>query len=54
MRGDDVVFRIEVFNQGNVDATNIEITDYIPAGLILNDNAWSQAGASSSSSSSGG
>ena len=54
MRGDDVVFRIEVFNQGNVDATNIEVTDYIPAGLILNDNAWSQTGASSSSSSSGG
>ena len=44
MRGDDVVFNIEVFNQGNIDATNIEVTDYIPNGLTLNDNAWTLAG----------
>ena len=33
-----------MFNQGNVDATNVEVTDYIPAGLTLNDAAWTQSG----------
>lgn len=28
--GDDVTFTIQVTNQGNVPASNIEITDYIP------------------------
>ena len=36
----DVIFDIEVFNQGNVAATLVEITDYIPAGLTLNDGGW--------------
>ena len=31
---------IEVTNQGTVDATNIQISDYIPAGLTLNDPNW--------------
>lgn len=30
--GDDVSFTITVFNQGTIDATNIEVTDYIPTG----------------------
>ena len=30
--GDDVTFTITVFNQGTIDATNIEVTDYIPTG----------------------
>jgi uncharacterized repeat protein (TIGR01451 family) len=34
--GDDVSFIISLFNQGNVDATNIVITDYIPAGFTFN------------------
>jgi len=34
--GDDLTFTIEVTNQGNVTAENIEITDYIPAGYIYN------------------
>mgnify|MGYP006269710195 CR=1 FL=1 len=30
---DDVTFSITVHNQGTLDATNIEVTDYIPTGL---------------------
>lgn len=37
---DDVTFTITVTNQGNVDASDIEITDYIPTGLALNDGDW--------------
>lgn len=40
-RGDTVTFEIEVFNQGNVDAQNIQVTDYIPAGLeLVATSAW--------------
>jgi len=42
--GDTVTFEIEVFNQGTVDAQNIDVVDYVPAGLILNDAAWSASG----------
>ncbi len=41
--GSDVVFTIQVFNQGDVDASNVEITDYIPASLSLSvndNNGW--------------
>ena len=38
--GDDVTFRISVFNQGNVEANNISLADYVPNGLILNDPDW--------------
>ncbi|MFN8487769.1 MAG: SdrD B-like domain-containing protein [Caldilineaceae bacterium] len=38
--GNDVVFTIEILNQGTVPATNIEVTDYIPAGMVLNDGSW--------------
>ena len=41
--GDNVDFRIIVFNQGNQDAFNIEVVDYIPAGFTLNDPAWTFA-----------
>ncbi len=40
--GDSVKFTISVYNQGNVDATGIQITDYVPAGLTLEDNAWEE------------
>jgi len=40
--GGDVTFDITVFNQGNVDSGAVEVTDYIPTGLILNDSAWNQ------------
>ena len=42
--GDDVTFTIEIFNQGNVDATDVGVIDYIPAGLVLNDPAWTDNG----------
>ena len=38
--GDDVVFDIEIFNQGTIPATNIEVTEYVPDGLVLVDNSW--------------
>ncbi len=42
--GSAVTFDIEVINQGNLDAFNIDLTDYIPTGLILNDSNWSFSG----------
>ena len=38
--GDPVTFRITVFNQGNVAASDIELVDYVPAGLELADPDW--------------
>ena len=39
--GDRVMFNITVFNQGNVDATNVVVTDYIPTELtVRNTNVW--------------
>ncbi len=40
--GDVVTFDIEVINQGNVDATDVEVTDYIPCGFSLSPSstAW--------------
>ncbi len=43
--GDNVTFTITVYNQGSVTAQNIQITDYIPAGMQLNDTDWTAAGA---------
>ena len=31
--GDVITYRIKVFNQGTVDATNIQLIDYVPCGL---------------------
>ena len=42
--GDDITFTITVINQGTVDAANIEVTDFLPAGLVLNDPAWTDNG----------
>jgi uncharacterized repeat protein (TIGR01451 family) len=41
---DSVRFLIEVFNQGNITATNITIVDYIPAGFVLSSTAPVNAG----------
>ena len=41
--GDNVTFTITVINQGTLDATNVQVTDYIPTGLTLTDAAWSTA-----------
>lgn len=42
--GDAVTFTIEVINQGDIDAANIEITDYVPAGMVLADADWTDNG----------
>jgi protocatechuate 3,4-dioxygenase beta subunit len=45
--GSQVTFKIEVFNQGNVTATNTQVTDYIPAGFTFtaaNNPAWAASG----------
>jgi len=44
-----ISFTITVVNQGDLAAQNIEIIDYIPAGLILNDVNWILAGANATS-----
>ncbi|MER0441622.1 collagen-binding domain-containing protein, partial [Emticicia sp. W12TSBA100-4] len=40
MPGSDVKFTITVYNQGTVEAKNIQVTDYIPTGMTLNDANW--------------
>ncbi len=42
--GDSVTFTLTVENQGNVDASNIEVVDYLPAGLTLSDVDWTDNG----------
>jgi uncharacterized repeat protein (TIGR01451 family) len=44
--GDVVEFDITIFNQGNLDAENVVITDYIPAGFTLHPSStgWSMVG----------
>jgi uncharacterized repeat protein (TIGR01451 family) len=44
--GDDVTFEITVYNQGTIAAQNIEVVDYIPTGLVLNDANWAQGSGS--------
>ena len=45
--GDDVTFTLEVFNQGTLDASNVAVVDYIPAGMSLSPLAsgWTDGGA---------
>jgi large repetitive protein len=38
--GDIIQFTINLYNQGTQDATDVEITNYVPAGLSLNDSGW--------------
>ena len=42
--GDSIYYRITIYNQWDYVAKNIEITDYIPYGLILDDDKWTQEG----------
>ena len=42
--GSNVTFTINVINQGGIAATNVQLTDYIPAGLTLNDANWTAVG----------
>lgn len=44
--GQTLTFRIKVFNQGTIAATNIEVTDYIPIGFLYlsaENPSWSGA-----------
>ena len=38
--GGTVIFDLEVFNQGTLDAFNIQLSDYTPTGLALSDTLW--------------
>ena len=39
--GDTVSFDITVFNQGSIDATRVDLVDYVPTGLqIIQENGW--------------
>jgi len=38
--GGQVTYSISVSNEGTLDATDVIIVDYLPAGLILNDPNW--------------
>jgi len=38
--GDVAKFDIEIFNQGNITAEGVEVTTYIPEGLVLDDVNW--------------
>nr|MBP7821444.1 gliding motility-associated C-terminal domain-containing protein [Saprospiraceae bacterium] len=42
--GSQVTFTITVFNQGTVTASNIQVSDFVPAGLTLNDADWTLSG----------
>ena len=44
--GSPVIFDVTVYNQGTLNATNVQLTDYIPTGLTLNDSSWSGNGTS--------
>ena len=44
MQGSAVAYKITIYNQGTLDATKIEVTDYIPTGLMLSDSNWSGIG----------
>ena len=42
--GDAIQFKVTVFNQGNVNAYNVQVVDYLPAGMLLNDPNWTSIG----------
>jgi len=39
----DLIFVIESLPQGTLDAYEVQINDYVPDGLILNDSDWAEA-----------
>ena len=44
LTGERLSFEITLYNQGNKEAKNIEVTDYLPDGLELDDATWTNAG----------
>ena len=45
--GSTVTYDIEVCNQGTVDAYNIDVVDYVPAGMMVTDPNWTASGITS-------
>ncbi len=43
--GSAVTYEIEVCNQGEVDAYDIQVVDYVPTGMMVSDPSWSVGGA---------
>ena len=39
--GSTVTYRVTITNEGDLEALNIQLRDYIPLGLVLADNNWS-------------
>lgn len=42
--GSVITYEISVINQGTIDATNIDINDFVPTGLSLTDPNWTAIG----------
>nr|MBK9652318.1 hypothetical protein [Bacteroidota bacterium] len=42
--GDNVTFTLRYSIRETLDATNIQVSDYIPQGMTLNDANWTSAG----------
>ncbi len=42
--GSNLTYTLTIINQGDVDATNVAISDFIPTGLTLNDANWTAVG----------
>jgi len=42
--GDEITFKITVFNQGEIRANNIQVTDYIPTWFNLKGTVWTKSG----------
>jgi len=42
--GVDQTFAIEVFNQGTTTAVNVTVVDYLPEGMVLADDDWTDNG----------
>lgn len=42
--GSEATFAIQVMNQGNMPASDIEVTDYLPEEFTLVDTAWTDNG----------
>ncbi len=43
-QGSTVTFDIKVYNQGTLDATNVQVSDYVPTGFTLSDGNWTNSG----------
>jgi len=44
MPGSSITYLLKITNEGTINASNVELADNVPAGLILNDADWTQNG----------